>query len=112
MILNLKSFNANITQHHFKMTNIWSAIRLMKPGCYRSLSQEALDDLKWWVTAVPKSYNLISHGDPHITVTTDASLIGCGCSTENITSGGNWIPEEAQHDINYLEMLAVTLLLP
>ena len=34
MILNLKSFNANVTHHHFKMDNIWSAIRLMKPGCY------------------------------------------------------------------------------
>ncbi|KAL9976889.1 hypothetical protein ACROYT_G014230 [Oculina patagonica] len=34
MILNLKSFNANVTHYHFKMDNIWSAIRLMKPGCY------------------------------------------------------------------------------
>ena len=34
MILNLKSFNTNVTHYHFKMDNIWSAIRLMKPGCY------------------------------------------------------------------------------
>ena len=34
MILNLKSFNENVTHHHSKMDNIWSAIRLMKPGCY------------------------------------------------------------------------------
>ena len=34
MILNLKSFNVNVTHYHFKMDNIWSAIRLMKPGCY------------------------------------------------------------------------------
>ena len=33
MILNLKSLNANVTHYHFKMDNIWSAIRLMKPGC-------------------------------------------------------------------------------
>ena len=25
---------------------------------------------------------------------------------ETVTSGGNWTPEEAQHDINYLEMLS------
>jgi len=34
MILNLKCFNGNVTHYHFKMDNIWSAIRLMKPGCY------------------------------------------------------------------------------
>ena len=34
MILNLKCFNANVTHYHFKMDNIWSAIRLMKPRCY------------------------------------------------------------------------------
>jgi len=34
MILNLKCFNANVTHYHFKTDNIWSAIRLMKPGCY------------------------------------------------------------------------------
>ena len=34
MILNLKCFNGNVTHYHFKMENIWSAIRLMKPGCY------------------------------------------------------------------------------
>ena len=36
MILNLKSFNGNVTHYHFKMDNVWSAIsiRLMKPGCY------------------------------------------------------------------------------
>lgn len=44
-------------------------------------------------------------------MTTDASLIGWGCCMETVTSGGNWTPEEAQHDINYLEMLAVFLAL-
>ena len=34
MILNLNNFNGNVTRCHFKMDNIWSAIRLMKPGCY------------------------------------------------------------------------------
>ena len=28
------SLNATVTHYHFKMDNIWSAIRLMKPGCY------------------------------------------------------------------------------
>ena len=68
-------------------------------------------DLKWWVTALPTAYNLINHGEPQVTMTTDASLIGWGCCIDTVTSGGNWSPEEAQHDINYLEMLAVSLAL-
>ena len=44
-------------------------------------------------------------------MTTDASLIGWGCCIDTVTSGGNWYPDEAQHDINYLEMFAVFLAL-
>ena len=76
-----------------------------------SLSLEAKNDLKWWVKELDTTYNLINHGDPQVTMTTDASLIGWGCCIETVTSGGNWTPEEAQHDINYLEMLAVFLAL-
>ena len=76
-----------------------------------NLSQEAEMDLKWWVRALPAAYNLINHGDPQVTMTTDASLIGWGCCIDTVFSGGNWTPEEAQHDINYLEMLAVFLAL-
>ena len=38
-----------------------------------SLSQEAITDLKWWVDALPTAYNPINHGDPQVTMTTDAS---------------------------------------
>ena len=76
-----------------------------------SLSMEAITDLKWWVNELDTTYNLINHGDPQVTMTTDASLIGWGCCIETVTSGGNWTPVEAQQDINYLEMLAVFLAL-
>ena len=76
-----------------------------------SLSQEAITDLKWWVDALPTAYNPINHGDPQVTMTTDASLIGWGCCLDTVTTGGNWTPEEAQHDINYFEILAVFLAL-
>ena len=39
-------------------------------------------------------------------MTTDASFTGWGCCFDTVTTGGNWTPEEAAHDINYLEMLA------
>ena len=76
-----------------------------------SLSPEATTDLKWWISALDTTYNLINHGEPQVAMTTDASLIGWGCCMETVTAGGNWTPEETQHDINYLEMLAVFLAL-
>jgi len=48
-----------------------------------NLSLEAIIDLKWWVTALPSAYNLINHGDPQVTMTTDASLIGWGCCIDS-----------------------------
>ena len=75
-----------------------------------NLSQEAIIDLKWWVSALPTGY-LINHGDLQVTMTTYASLIRSGCCIDTVTSGGNWSPEEAQHDIYYLEMLAFFLAL-
>ena len=65
-----------------------------------SLSHEAITDLKWLVDEIPTAYNPINHGDPQVTMTTDASLIGWGCCLDTVSTGGNWTPEEAQHDIN------------
>ena len=99
--------------HKFLEMDKTRALQLHKGNFDKNmnLSQEAITDLKWWVTALPTAYNLINHGEPQVTMTTDASLIGWGCCIDTVTSGGNWSPEEAQHDINYLEMLAVSLAL-
>ena len=45
--------------------------------------------------------------DNFIIMTTDASLSGWGACLDGMTTGGRWNPDEATHDINYLEMLAV-----
>ena len=50
-----------------------------------SLSPEATTDLKWWANELDTSYNLINHGDPQVTMTTDASLIGWGCGLGPVT---------------------------
>ena len=71
-----------------------------------SLSQESKTDFKWWIDALPLAFNLINHGDPQIMMTIDASFTGWGCCFDTVTTGGNWTPEEAAHDINYLEVLA------
>ena len=34
LILNLKSLNQSVVYQHFKMDTIWTAIRMMRPGCY------------------------------------------------------------------------------
>ena len=99
--------------HKFPEMDKTHALKLHKGNFDKNmcLSKEAIIDLKWWVTKLPTAYNLINHGDPQVTMTTDASLIGWGCFIDTVTSGGNWSPEEAQHDINYLEMFAVFLAL-
>lgn len=76
-----------------------------------SLSHESKTDFKWWVDALPLAFNFSNHGDPQIMMTTDASFTGWGCCFDTVTTGGNWTPEEAAHDINYLEMLAAFLAL-
>lgn len=42
---------------------------------YMTLTDEAKTELQWWVTNVQGSYNVISHGKPDLTITTDASLM-------------------------------------
>ena len=74
-----------------------------------SLSPESLTDLKWWVDTLPLAVNSINHGDPQVTMTTDASFTGWGCCFGTVTTGGKWTPEEAEHDINYLELLSALL---
>ena len=56
------------------------ALKLHKGNFDKNMnsSQEAIIDLKWWVTALPTAYNLINHREPQVTITTDASLIGWG----------------------------------
>ena len=85
------------------------ALKQTKKNFYRSmtLSSEAKSDIQWWIDSISVEYNPVNHGDPHIIMTTDASLSGWGACLDGMTTGGRWNPDEATHDINYLEMLAV-----
>ena len=78
---------------------------------FMSLNKEAEAELAWWIEHAPNSYNVVSHGEPEIVLTTDASSTGWGCTLGQNRSGGYWTKEEAQHHINYLELLAVFLAL-
>ena len=35
---------------------------------------EAKQELSWWVSSASNTYNVVSHGEPEVTLTTDATL--------------------------------------
>ena len=55
---------------------------------HMTLSSSAKLDLNWWVNNVETAYNVVSHGEPALTMTTDASKTGWGCSLQDIPTGG------------------------
>ena len=75
------------------------------------ISSLALQDIKWWIDNIHSSYYVISHGDPQVTLYTDASTTGWGCDFQGTPTGGSWSSAEAKNHINYLEMLAIKLAL-
>ena len=78
---------------------------------HMSLSTEAKSELHWWVNNVQNAYNPILLLQPQHTITTDVSRSGWGAVYGEVSSGGNWTPEESnlESHINYLEMLAICL---
>ena len=75
------------------------------------ISSLALQDIKWWIDNIHSSYYVISHGDPQVTLYTDASTTGWGCDFQGTPTGGSWSSAEAKNHINYLEMFAIKLAL-
>ncbi|XP_022795666.1 uncharacterized protein LOC111334234 [Stylophora pistillata] len=73
------------------------------------LTPPVLEDINWWMNNIHLSCYVIYHGEPHATLYTDASTTGWGCEFQGTPTGGSWSSIEAQHHINYLEMLAIKL---
>ncbi|CAB4025002.1 Pre-mRNA-splicing factor cwc-26 [Paramuricea clavata] len=73
------------------------------------LPSSAKCDLNWWVDNVETAYNVVSNGESDLTMTTDASKTGWGCTLQDLPTGGQWTPEEASGHINFLEIKAVLL---
>ena len=67
------------------------------------LSGEAVADLQWWINSVEETSKPVKQRETQITMTTDASKKGWGCSVEGTSTGGSWTHHEAQYHINYLE---------
>ena len=73
------------------------------------LENKAKEELAWWMEHALNNYNVVTHREPDVIMTTDASSTGLGCALGQARTGGHWTREEAQHHINYLELLAVFL---
>ena len=75
------------------------------------LSTSAVAELEWWVNHLPTSFHFIQAPVIDCTISSDASLTGWGGAMNNISTGGHWLPNEAKHHINYLELLAAYFVL-
>ena len=67
---------------------------------FMMLNAEARDDIEWWLNSTDSAYNVITHAGPELTLTTDASYTGWGCSFGDTVTGGAWTPAESAKHIN------------
>ena len=74
---------------------------------HMSLMEDCKKEHQWWVDNIVSSHNVITHGQPSNTLTTDASLNGWGAVYNDTSTGGFWSDDGKSHHINYLELLAV-----
>ena len=74
---------------------------------HMTLTEDCKQELQWWVDNIVSSHNVITHGHPSDTLTTDASQNGWGAVYDDTSTGGFWSDEEKSYHINYLELLAV-----
>ena len=70
------------------------------------LSDTSVIDLKWWINNVESSFKWISHGDPLLSLYSDASKEGWGAVCKGDKAGGRWTVTESNCHINELETLA------
>ena len=75
---------------------------------YVKLTDEAMQDIKWWHDGVMSSFAPICRQNTSLTMSTDASLSGWGaCLDTGTRTGGFFSVEEKIHHINVLECKAV-----
>ena len=75
------------------------------------ITSDMKEDLVWWTDNLENQKRHISHGNPDISFTCNASSLGWGASNGESKIGGRWKPDELQFHINYLELLATFLAL-
>ena len=75
---------------------------------FMSVTDKIRNELKWWIDNLNQQKRRISHGNPELVITTDASNIGWGAVLNETSIGGRWSEHEAHNHINFLELLAAS----
>ena len=87
----------------------------LNQGNYNSfviLSSDSLEEVHWWSANVQKASRRIFHDSSDVTVYTNSSQTGWGAQIEHgNNTRGIWSKSELVRHINYLELLAVKLIL-
>ena len=101
---------AEMHYRHLELDKI-SALRANKENfdSIMSLSVQSKTELTWWVNNVLTASKPLSHGNPDLTLTTDASKVGWGAVCGDTSTGGFWSLEEQRYHRNFLELKAVLL---
>lgn len=71
------------------------------------ITDEARQDIQWWIGNINNSYKCIKNDLFDLTLTTDASTTGWGAECKGIKTRGFWNSTEAMLHINVLELLAI-----
>lgn len=71
-----------------------------------NVPNDLCEDLLWWKKYISMSKNQIKSSNFELEIFTDASMLGWGAACLGEKSGGSWNSDEANHHINYLELLA------
>ncbi|PFX30406.1 hypothetical protein AWC38_SpisGene4801, partial [Stylophora pistillata] len=74
-----------------------------------TLSAQSKTELTWWIDNVLTASKPIRHGNPDLTLTTDASKFGREAVCVETSTGGFWSLEEQRYHIKFLELKAVLL---
>ena len=99
---------------HYKALEVDKINALKRVGAaqfegYMWLSDQAKDDLQWWLDNLDGNSKRIKTKVPSIVLTTDASLLGWGAVMRDKSVGGRWSEIEKEEHINVLEMKAILL---
>ena len=70
--------------------------------CRMQLSDGSSQEPKWWINNIERSSNVVSHGHPSTTLTTDTSHTGWAAVYEETSTGGSWSDHEKSFLINEL----------
>ena len=75
---------------------------------YMFITVDMKQELFWWIQNLHTQKRRISHENPDLTITSDASAIGWGAVMGSQKIGGRWDETESHNHINVLELLAVS----